>query len=106
MLKRNHGLTMQTEHPFDQSGTFEIHVAGKLDKGWAECMTGMACSTQHGDRAGEWVTVLHGWLPDQAALNGIINALYTRQLALRYVAMLKSPDVPVEAAPCHEGDKL
>ena len=84
---------MQSDFPFDQSGIFEIHVLGKLDQDWVECTTGMACAEQRCDETGEWVTILLGRLPDQAALNGIINALYLRQLAIRYLAMVES-DTP------------
>ncbi|MCB0157708.1 MAG: hypothetical protein KDD83_06225 [Caldilineaceae bacterium] len=89
---------MQTDHPFDQSGTVEIHVVGNVDMRWMECMTGMTSSARRGDQAGEWITVLLGWLPDQAALNGVLNALYTRQLALRYVSMLTRNDTPFSSA--------
>ena len=97
--------TMQTHHPFDQSGTFEIHVVGNVDMRWMECMTGMTSSARRGEHTGEWITVLLGWLPDQAALNGVINALYTHQLALRYVAMLTRSDAPFDAVQSEKGDE-
>ena len=97
--------TMQTHHPFDQSGTFEIHVVGNVDMRWMECMTGMTSSARRGEHTGEWITVLLGWLPDQAALNGVINALYTHQLALRYVAMLGATEEPSNATAPDESFK-
>ena len=96
---------MQADHLFDQSGTFEIHVAGKVDMSWMECMTGMTSSTRPGESAGEWITVLLGWLPDQAALNGVLNALYTHQLALRYVSMRTKNAETVDWAQPSRGDE-
>lgn len=96
---------MQSSHPFDQSGTFEIHVAGNIDMRWMECMTGMTSSARRGEHAGEWITVLLGWLPDQAALNGVLNALYTRQLALRYVAMVGPSGEPNTDTECNKSLK-
>jgi hypothetical protein len=57
------------------------------------------------DNAGDWTTVLLGTLPDQASLNGVLNALYSRRLALRYVAMLKTDDDMVDVVQPRGGDE-
>ncbi|NIV37649.1 MAG: hypothetical protein GWN58_52010 [Anaerolineae bacterium] len=38
-------------------------------------------------------TILVGWLPDQAALCGVINALYNLNLALLSVELIGSQEV-------------
>lgn len=96
---------MTTEHSFDQSGIFEIHLVGQLELGWVERMNGMTYSVQRSDAADEWITVLLGPLPDQTALNGLLNALYTRQLTLRYVAMQRESDASIPSGPSHGGDE-
>lgn len=80
---------MENAYPFDRSGTFEIRIAGKLDPSWSEWLGGMAISAQPGERSGEWVTVLNGWLPDQAALNGVLNALYNNRFAILHIDVLE-----------------
>ena len=60
---------------FDMPATYRICFRGYLPKSWSDCLGGMTVATH--DRAGEApLTVLSGWLPDQAALLGVLNTLY------------------------------
>jgi hypothetical protein len=49
------------------------------------------------DRDGESVSVLRGWLPDQAALFGVLNALYNARYPLLFVRYLR-PGQPIDSA--------
>ncbi len=76
-------------YPFETSGTYEIRVVGVLDADWSEWLAGMSITVVRpaGDDALP-MSVLTGWLPDQAALNGVLNTLYDRHFAVRYVSIL------------------
>jgi hypothetical protein len=74
---------------FDLPATYRIRVRGCLDSRWAERLGGMEISTI--DRVtGAPETVLVGWLPDQAALSGVLTALYDLHLSLLSVECLES----------------
>ena len=77
-------------HPFDQPGIYAIHISGRLDISWSECLAGLAI-TQEVDEGqdGGIVTVLYGWLPDQAALMGVLSALYNARYPLLFVRYLR-----------------
>ena len=61
--------------PMDQPATYRICVTGSLERDLAERFWGMTASPD--ERTGEPdQTVLVGEIADQAALVGIINALY------------------------------
>lgn len=85
---------MHSYYPFDQPGVYEIHVIGKLNERWLEQLGGMTIIVRRSDKSGDWITVLRGWFPDQAALNGVLNALYDRRITLRYVSMITEEDSP------------
>lgn len=79
----------ELDFPFDKAGVYEIHVVGQIDESWSQRMEGMTISVlEQGEEDKDQMTVLSGWLPDQAALNGILNTLYDKQYALRYVALI------------------
>lgn len=54
---------------------YRINIFGKLDKNWSDYCGGMTienkCDAHHRTR-----TTLTGWLADQSALIGVLNALY------------------------------
>lgn len=77
-----------TRFPYDCPGVYAIHIAGKVDKGWADCLGGLAIRHEE-DLSGESVTVLTGSLPDQAALYGVLNALYNARYPLLFVRYLR-----------------
>lgn len=76
-------LHNDTCHLFDRADVYEIHVVGTVDERVLEYLAGMTAVRHTGvDDADVIMTVLTGWLPDQAALNGVLNALYDRQYTL------------------------
>ena len=61
--------------PMDMPATYRICVTGGLESSWAERLWGMSSSPV--EKSGEpEQTALVGEVADQAALIGIINALY------------------------------
>ena len=79
----------QVRNPFEISGTYEIHVVGALNVNWSEWLAGMSITVvRPTDDDALPMSVLTGWLPDQAALNGVLNTLYDRHFAVRYVSIL------------------
>jgi len=55
--------------------TYRITVQGYLDSSWSDHFGGLAVSNEVG-KDGSPLTVLTGWLVDQAALFGILDGLY------------------------------
>jgi hypothetical protein len=55
--------------------TYRICVQGKLDKRYSDLLGGLTITQATGDDDAP-VTILYGWLVDQAALLGVLNALY------------------------------
>ena len=67
--------------------TYRIKVQGCLEESWTDRLAGMAITaSSQGDEPP--VTVLEGWLPDQAALAGVLNTLYELHLPLLSVEIL------------------
>lgn len=63
------------------SATYCIRVKGRLDERLSERLGGLSIThTRHGD--GSMITTLQGDLVDQAALFGVLNALYNMRLPL------------------------
>ena len=79
------------KYPYEQPGIYAIHIAGRLDASWSECLGGMAITYEEGDgQDNQEITVLHGCLPDQAALFGVLHALYNARYPLLFVRYIKS----------------
>lgn len=77
-------------YPYDQPGVYAVHIAGQLDTSWSDRLGGLTMSYEVDQKRDSGpVTVLHGWLPDQAALLGIINALYNAGYPLLFVRHLR-----------------
>jgi hypothetical protein len=72
----------------DQSATYRIQVVGYLDQNWSTRLGGLEInpSTKEGKQA---VTTLSGPLIDQAALFGVLKALYDMRLPLISVECLE-----------------
>lgn len=69
---------------------YRIRIAGSLDQGWS-CRLGGMSLHDSGPRQGRAETLLEGPLPDQAALFGVLNALYDLRLPLISVERVAAP---------------
>ncbi len=56
---------------------YQVRVGGHLDAGWSDWLGGLSISVQP-----DGSTLLSGELPDQSALHGVLNKLYSLNLAL------------------------
>ena len=63
----------------DTPATYRIRVRGTLDPAWVDSFCGLSVQPSERERD---VTILAGTLPDQAALLGVLNALYDLQVPL------------------------
>jgi hypothetical protein len=75
----------------DSPATYRIRVKGFLPGSWSDRLGGLAITTTSQD-AEPTVTTLYGQVVDQAALAGVLSALYNMQLPLLSVEYLG--DVP------------
>jgi len=75
------GLKLETP------ATYRIRVQGLLDPSWSDRLCGMAISRVTGESKAP-VTMLVGHLTDQAALSGVLTALYNLHLPLLSVENL------------------
>jgi len=72
----------------DRSATYCIRVVGFLDKNWSDRLAGLEIVCDEGQRR-KVVTTLSGTLIDQAALFGVLKALYDMRLPLLSVECLE-----------------
>ncbi len=56
---------------------YQIRVGGHLDTGWTDWLSGLSIAAQP-----DGSTLLSGTLPDQSALHGVLNKLYSLGLTL------------------------
>lgn len=75
------------ELTLDTPATYRIRVKGHLDNSWSDCLSGLAISAS-GQGEEPVVTTLYGQVLDQAALAGVLNALYGLHLPLLSVEYL------------------
>lgn len=66
---------------FDRPAAYQITIRGGLAPEWAGRLEGMTINRLIQDD-GTVITVLTGELTDQAALNGVLNTLYSLRLPL------------------------
>ena len=80
--------TFGLELKIDQPATYCIQVAGYLDENWSARLGGLkiASTDLEGKQA---VTILSGPVIDQAALFGVLKALYDMRLPLLSVECLE-----------------
>jgi hypothetical protein len=75
---------------FDRPSVYQIRVQGRVTPGQADWLGGMTVSMQVTEE-GDPVTMLDGTLSDQAALLGVMNALYEMHFTVLSVACVPSP---------------
>jgi len=71
----------------DTPATYRIRVKGYLDSSWSDCLGGLTISRSHQGKE-VVVTTLHGQVLDQAALAGVLSALYGLHLPILSVEYL------------------
>ena len=71
----------------DSPARYRVCVCGYLEKSWSRRLGGMEIATA-GREGEELTTTLDGWLANQAALLGVLNALYGMHLPLLSVECL------------------
>jgi hypothetical protein len=80
--------TIRDTLKIDQPATYRIQVAGYLDENWTTRLGGLRISTDARDDD-KLITMLSGELIDQAALFGVLKALYDMRLPLLSVECLE-----------------
>jgi hypothetical protein len=60
-----------------EAGRYEIRLKGHLDARWAAWFDGLSLSLQ-----GDGTTIIHGLVPDQAALHGLLGKVRDTGLPL------------------------
>lgn len=78
------------QHPYDRSGVYAIHIAGRLNNSWEERLGGLTIITTEDDKSDQSITILKGCLPDQAALLGVLTTLYNLRYPLLFVTYLRA----------------
>jgi hypothetical protein len=82
----------------DKSAVYRIKVQGVVPESWTDRLGGMGIVSVTSAE-----TTLEGWLPDQAALNGVLVTLYQLRLPLLEVICLP-PGRPAASA-SHKDEK-
>jgi hypothetical protein len=77
----------------DRPAMYEIVVPGRLDEGWSDWLEGMTVEVKSGGD-GPTITTLTGVVADQAALQGLLNRLYSLGLSLISVCCIDLPANP------------
>ena len=74
-------LGKKSHYAFDRPGNYRIRVEGFLDESWSERLGDMSISIS-GPGEKRSVTVLDGFMRDQAELVGVVNTLYELHMTL------------------------
>jgi hypothetical protein len=82
-------MTNITSNPilFDRPASYQICVQGRIDLTWSDRLEGMTITLSKSE-VGAPLTTLEGELRDQAALAGVLNALYELHLPVISVKRL------------------
>ena len=78
---------------------YEIKVKGYLDPGWSDWFSGLQLDYLTGD-----VTRLHGPLPDQTALHGLLERIRDLNLKIESVMRVERPSDDTKNCQVAEGD--
>jgi hypothetical protein len=81
---------------FDLPGRYRIRVGGRLSADWAGRLSEMSITVRQ-SASQQPVTTLTGELADQAALMGVLSALYDMGFPLLKVERLGSPPAAEQA---------
>ena len=85
----NHSSDDKYRLTIDCPASYRIQVVGVLDNHWSDRLGGMAItSSEKGAKKG--ITILSGVLIDQAALFGVLKALYDLRMPLLSVECLET----------------
>lgn len=74
---------------FDTAAIYKIKVIGKIPTNRSDCFSGM--SLHYFDCDENTISILRGVLPDQAALSGVLNALYDMHFSVLSVKKIENP---------------
>lgn len=89
MEEQNHTYSHRKRIGFESPVIYTIRVIGCLEKSWSTGLSGLhILSYTTSLNEGVEMTTLTGELADQAALMGVLNALYNLQLTLWSVECL------------------
>ncbi len=84
--------THQRQIGFEYPLVYTIRVIGHLEKSWSKRLGGLTIQPpKEKDENGIETTTLTGELIDQAALSGVLNALYNLRLTIWSVECLGVP---------------
>lgn len=72
----------------DRPATYRIQVAGYLNKNWSDRLGGLTINSTNPEEK-QSITTISGCILDQAALFGVLNALYDLRLPLLSVECLR-----------------
>ena len=85
----------QDKFGFEFPLVYSIRVIGHLEKSWSERLSGLNIQPSNATLAnGKEISTLTGELIDQAALLGVLNALYNLRLTIWSVECLGTPADP------------
>lgn len=73
----------------NQPHAYRIMVAGTLDPDWSERLAGLRIESLSGEASNPTVTVLEGFIQDQAQLSGVLNTLCDLHLSLLGVELIE-----------------
>jgi hypothetical protein len=78
---------------------YEMKVKGHLDRGWSDWFSGLKIDYLPGD-----VTLIHGRLPDQTALHGLLERIRDLNLVIESVMRVERPSDDAANCQTAEGD--
>jgi len=85
----------QEKFGFEFPLVYSIRVLGRLEKSWSKRLSGLTILSYNATLTnGIEMTKLTGELVDQAALVGVLNALYNMRLTIWSVECLGTPTEP------------
>lgn len=73
----------------EKGGIYRISVEGEVDENWSDQLGGMTITVHQEDDSSP-TAILEGRLPDQAALSGVLEALYELHMPVLSVELLSA----------------